>query len=71
MNERYTSAAWGGVGKTCLFSCLGALRTSTLCLEIEKKNGTNYKTSSCIKCFTVFKALSHGFNEIKKETPGK
>lgn len=37
MNERYTSAAWGGVGKTCLFSCLGALRTSTLCLEIEKK----------------------------------
>lgn len=40
--------------------------------EGKKKNGINYKTSSCVKCFTVYRALSHGVMKSReKETPGK
>lgn len=37
VSECHTSPIWGGVCKTCLLTCLGALRTSALCLETEKK----------------------------------
>lgn len=51
-----------------LLSCPGALRTSAFCLETENKNGISYKTNSCVKCFTVYRALSHGFMKIRKES---
>lgn len=74
---------WGGWGDECkshcsrqgrglletgLLSCPGALRTRALCLEAENKNDISYKTSSCAKCLTVHRALSHGFTKLKRES---
>lgn len=36
----------------------GVLRTSALCLETGKKS-INYKMSSCIKCFPVYREHFH------------
>lgn len=45
------------LGRTYLLTCLRVLRTSAfLCFETEKKKiSIQYKTNSCMNCFTVYK----------------
>lgn len=72
MNECHTSPAWGRLCKTCLLTCLRTSRTSALCFETgKKKKAINYKRSSCVKCFTVYKGLSHAFMRSRKRNSWK
>lgn len=69
MNECPTFPTRGGVCKTCHLTCPGILKTNALCLETEKKKVIDDKTIGCVKCFIVYRALSHGFMKSRKKLP--